>query len=163
MRRFTKYLILAAGIAACDSATEAVAPESAGNSPSFAAAGSPVNPGTLIPVPPEGAVFRADGRWIICHTSLSFAPVNEPAIDLPCGTVYETGTDERRGIRWYDSEGRLAERFVSSRRRAPDPELDLGTLSPAEQPGWWRLPSRRTAHRSNTHWRYNIWPNGLRQ
>jgi hypothetical protein len=32
---------------------------------------------------------------------------------LTCGPVYQTGTDERRGIRWYNSDGLLAKRFVT--------------------------------------------------
>ena len=107
MRRFAKYLILTAGIAACDSATEAVAPYGAEHSPAFAAANSSVDPGTLIPVPPEGAVCRADGPWTICHTDVSSATVNEPVLDLTCGTVYETGTDIRQSIRWYNDENKL--------------------------------------------------------
>jgi hypothetical protein len=81
-----------------------------------AAAGPLVDPSTLQPPPPPGAECRLDGAWIICHTSLVFTPVNEPILDfqLPCGTVYETASDVRRGIRWYDSStGKLMKRFVS--------------------------------------------------
>jgi hypothetical protein len=114
MRPITACLALAALLAACDSATESVNPSS--NDPStlaLAAGGALVDPSTLIPEPPPGAVCRADGQWIICHTSLSFAPLNEPGFELPCGLFYETGTDERRGIRWYTSDRLLARRFVS--------------------------------------------------
>jgi hypothetical protein len=97
MRHFVKYLVLIAGITACDSATKAVAPESSEQLPALASANSLVDPSTLIPEPPPGAVCRADGQWIICHTSLSFAPVNEASGDvLTCGPVYQTGSDERR-------------------------------------------------------------------
>jgi hypothetical protein len=81
-----------------------------------AAAGPLVDPSTLQPPPPPGSECRLDGAWIICHTSLEFHPVNEPILDfqLPCGTVYETADDVRRGIRWYDSStGKLMKRFVS--------------------------------------------------
>jgi hypothetical protein len=81
-----------------------------------AAAGPLVDPDTLQPPPPPGSECRLDGAWIICHTSLVFAPVNEPILDfrLPCGTLYETASDVRRGIRWYDSStGRLVTRFVT--------------------------------------------------
>jgi len=81
-----------------------------------AAAGPLVDPSTLQPPPPPGAECRLDGAWIICHTSLVFTPVNEPILDfqLPCGTLYETADDVRRGIRWYDSStGRLVTRFVT--------------------------------------------------
>ena len=77
------------------------------------AAGRPQHPAAT---PPPGSECRLDGAWIICHTSLVFTPVNEPILDfqLPCGTLYETATDVRRGIRWYDSStGRLVTRFVT--------------------------------------------------
>jgi hypothetical protein len=81
-----------------------------------AAAGPLVDPDTLQPPPPPGAECRLDGQWIICQTSLSFTPVNEPILDiaLPCGTMYWTGTDARSGIRWYNAADRkLVKRFVS--------------------------------------------------
>jgi hypothetical protein len=69
------------------------------------AVGKPaVDTDALIPPPPDGADCRADGNRIMCHTSVIEPDrVNEPLLDLPCGTVYETSTDERRGLRWYDS------------------------------------------------------------
>jgi hypothetical protein len=78
-----------------------------------AAAGPVVDPSTLQPPPPPGAECRLDGAWIICHTSLVLNPVNDPVADLPCGTVYETSTDVRRGIRWYNSDGKLVKRFAT--------------------------------------------------
>ena len=71
-----------------------------------AAAGPLVDPSTLQPPPPPGAECRLDGQWVICHTALEFAPVNEPILDieLPCGTMYWTGTDVRSGIRWYNAD-----------------------------------------------------------
>jgi hypothetical protein len=81
-----------------------------------AAAGPLVDPSTLQPPPPPDSECRLDGAWIICHTSLVLGPVNEPILDfqLPCGTLYETASDVRRGIRWYDSStGKLLKRFVS--------------------------------------------------
>jgi hypothetical protein len=79
-----------------------------------AAAGPLVDPSSLQPPPPPGADCRLNGAWIICHTSLDFSSVNEPIFALPCGTLYETATDIRRGIRWYDSSTRmLVTRFVT--------------------------------------------------
>ena len=81
-----------------------------------AAAGPLVDPDTLQPPPPPGAECRLDGQWIICQTSLQFTPVNEPILDieLPCGTMYWTGTDVRSGIRWYNADdGKLVKRFVT--------------------------------------------------
>ena len=79
-----------------------------------AAAGPVVDPGTLQPEPPPGAVCRADGPWTICQTVFLVDVVNEPIIDfgLPCGTLYETVYDLREGIRWY-LDGKLVKRFVS--------------------------------------------------
>jgi hypothetical protein len=106
-------MLAAALMTGCDHAADSMDPASGTpNTPAFAAGA--VDPNTLVPAPPEGAVCRADGQWTICHTSLSFAPVNELSGDvLPCGPVYQTGTDERRGIRWYNSDGLLAKRFVT--------------------------------------------------
>ena len=142
MRRFAKYLILTAGIAACDSATEAVAPYGAEHSPAFAAANSSVDPGTLIPVPPEGAVCRADGPWTICHTEVSSATVNEPVLDLTCGTVYETGTDIRQSIRWYNDENKLVKRVFTRTIDATwslSPQGAEPTISVTGRDNWYSL------------------------
>src|SRR4029453_2318099 len=48
-----------------------------------------------------------------CHPGLRFELLKEPIFDLPCGTVHETSIDVRRGIRWYDADGKLTTRFVS--------------------------------------------------
>jgi hypothetical protein len=83
-----------------------------------AAAGPLVDPSSPRQPPPPGADCRLDGAWIICHTSVDFFPVNEPIFDLPCGTLYETATDIRRGIRWHDnSTGMLVTR--SSLKTSP--------------------------------------------
>jgi hypothetical protein len=76
-----------------------------------AAAGSSVDPDTLTPPPPPGATCQADGRFVICHTTFDVFLTNEPVFDLPCGTVYETSTDLREGIRWY-LDGLLVKRLV---------------------------------------------------
>lgn len=76
-----------------------------------AAAGPIVDPGTLTPVPPPGSQCRADGAWTICHTVFLEEFANEPAFDLPCGTVYETRYDPRTGLRWY-LDGLLVKRQV---------------------------------------------------
>lgn len=104
-------VLLGALLTGCHSAGDSVAPTGATSGvPALAAA--TVDPSTLTPPPPEGSVCRADGQWIICETSVAFAPVNEPGDELPCGSIYQTGTDERVGIRWYTSGGLLAKRFV---------------------------------------------------
>ena len=100
-----------------------------------AAAGPVVDPSTLQPPPPPGAECRADGQSIICHTSLVLTPVNEPVAELPCGTVYESSNDVRRGIRWYNSDGKLVKRFVTQ-------DLE-GTMEPVTH----RRQPDRQAHR----------------
>jgi hypothetical protein len=79
-----------------------------------AVAGTPtVDPFTLQPAPPSGAVCRLDGRFVICHTELHQELESEPVFDLLCGTVYETSRDDRKGIRWY-SNGLLVRRRVTA-------------------------------------------------
>ena len=65
-----------------------------------AAAGPPIDPNTLQPVPPN-ATCRDDGPQIICDTFLEETAVNEPVADLPCGTIYETSYYRGDGTRWY--------------------------------------------------------------
>jgi hypothetical protein len=79
-----------------------------------ARAGGPVDLDDLVPSPPPGADCELDGNWVICHTAVVHDPVDEPILELPCGTVYETAIDARRGIRWYDAgSGVLQKRFVA--------------------------------------------------
>jgi hypothetical protein len=78
-----------------------------------AAAGPIVDPNTLTPVPPPGALCRADGSWTICHTVFLEDIANEPSFELPCGTVYATSHDDRTGLRWY-ADGLLVKRQVFS-------------------------------------------------
>ena len=69
-----------------------------------AAAKAPVDPDTLVP-PPPNATCQATGRFIVCDTSFAIHLVNEPIdFGLPCGIVYETVDDVRRGERWYDAD-----------------------------------------------------------
>jgi hypothetical protein len=114
MRSPMPCVLCALLLAACDATTDASDPLSnAPNKPVFATAGNIVDPNTLIPVPPPGAVCRADGNQTICHTEGTTDLVNEPAFDLTCGTVYETSHAVRSGIRWYNSEGKLVKRFFT--------------------------------------------------
>ena len=76
-----------------------------------ASAGQPVDPNSLIPPPPD-ATCEANGNQVICHTRVDLTFVNEPVFDISCGTIYETSTDNRVGIRWYNSDGKLARRLV---------------------------------------------------
>ena len=105
MSRLAPCLILLTLVASCDRPTDPqVAPTT--ESPAFAAAGKSVDPAALTPAPAlvgAEAECRADGGWILCHTTVSFELANEPVFDLPCGTIYETSTDARLGTRWYDA------------------------------------------------------------
>jgi hypothetical protein len=81
----------------------------------MAAAGTPViDPDTLQPPPPPGSQCQAVGPTaIMCQTAVSFPSEGEPLFDVACGTVYQTGTDDRTGIRWY-ADGKLAERHYTA-------------------------------------------------
>jgi hypothetical protein len=48
---------------------------------------------------------------VLCHTTFDDSHANVEVFPLPCGIVYETAQDVRRGIRWY-ADGRLTRRFV---------------------------------------------------
>ena len=95
-------------LAACADATDPV--DSSTRNPSsalLAATSTSVDPSALTPAPPPEIQpeCRADGRWIVCHTTLVIESVNLPLVDFPevsCGTIYETST-VRHGIRWYDA------------------------------------------------------------
>jgi hypothetical protein len=100
-------MLAAAFLTACDRATEP-ADSSIENTatPAFAAASKAIDPAALTPAPllvGAEAECRADGRWILCHTTLALELVNEPVFDLACGTVYETSRDVRLGTRWYNA------------------------------------------------------------
>jgi hypothetical protein len=61
-----------------------------------------------------GAECRLDGQWIICQTALVEQAVNEPNdFHFACADTYETFTDVRNGIRWYNADGLLVKRFVT--------------------------------------------------
>ena len=75
-----------------------------------ASAGAPVDPATLTPPPPPGATCQAvGGSTVICHTAISFPTEGDAIFDIGCGTVYQTASDDRFGIRWY-TNGNLAKR-----------------------------------------------------
>ena len=76
-----------------------------------ASAGTPADPDTLTPPPPPGATCEAVGpTTVICHTAISFPSEGEPLFDVACGTIYQTSTDDRVGIRWYE-DGLITRRF----------------------------------------------------
>ena len=103
MRRIIMSLMLASVVAAITAGA--------------ALAGQGVDPSTLKPPPPAGAVCQETGQYVICQTYFDEDPVvNDPAFMISCGTgdrtVYLTETVHREGIRWY-SDGLLVRRFVT--------------------------------------------------
>jgi hypothetical protein len=83
----------------------------AGAGQASGASGSPVDPDTLTPPPPPGATCQQAGRQVICQTSVEFHYQNQPAFELPCGLLYESIDDVRRGARWY-VDGLMTKRLV---------------------------------------------------
>jgi hypothetical protein len=79
-----------------------------------ALAGQSVDPSTLTPPPPAGAVCQETGQYVICQTYGGDDLVNDPAFMISCGTgdrtVYASETVHREGARWY-SDGLLVKRF----------------------------------------------------
>jgi hypothetical protein len=136
------FLVATAILIGCDSGSQPAEPSSGSPGNPLFAAGELVDPNSLIPVPPPGAVCRADGNGTICHTEVSFAPVNEPQLDLSCGTVYATGTDDRQGIRWYNSDNKLVKRFVQEQVDFTLRLSNLGlgpTLTVRDEQNWTNL------------------------
>src|SRR4051794_3107137 len=71
----------------------------------------------LLPPPPPGATCIAVGADTVrCDTFKDFDLDHEPVLELGCGTVYETSTDHRDGIRWYHA-GLLVKRHVDENGR----------------------------------------------
>ena len=126
MRRLTRYLVtlsMGAGLLL------AAAPASLAGS---------VDPSTLQPPPPPGAKCHTAGNQVICDTILNFDLENQPDFELPCGTLYLTGTDYREGFRFY-VDGKIVRRHVTGAFNV------TGSLSPAGD------GPMITAHRSLEH------------
>ena len=98
-----------------------------------------VDPSTLTPPPPPGARCYTAGQQIICDTVLNFDLVNQPDFELPCGTMYLTGTDYRDGFRFY-VDGKIVRRHVTGALNV------TGSLSPTGDGPTIRLIAR-----------WNIW------
>lgn len=77
---------------------------------SVSAAHVRVDPTTLTPPLLPYRVCYLDGESIRCDTSNIDSWANVPIFDLPCGTVYETATDDRRAVRYYNLDKLLYER-----------------------------------------------------
>ncbi len=101
---------------------------------------APVDGSTLTPPPPADARCHTAGNQTICDTVLNFFPVNEPAFDTPCGTLYFTGTDLRNGLRFYDADGLLTRRHVTAQLRGTltlSPTGEGSTLRMTSHLNWW--------------------------
>jgi len=109
------------------------------------ALGASVDPSTLQPPPPPDARCHTAGRQVICDTVLNAFPVNEPAFDLPCGTLYFTGTDLRNGLRFY-TDGLMTRRHVTSQLRGTLTLSPTGEGPYLDMSGhlnwwtWWPVP-----------------------
>jgi hypothetical protein len=63
-----------------------------------------VDPTTLTPPLKAFRICYQDGPWVKCDTSTpttSFANQANTDFDLPCGTIYESGTVTTHATRWY--------------------------------------------------------------
>jgi len=65
-----------------------------------------VDPTTLTPPLKPFRICFQDGPWVKCDTSTpttSFANQANTDFDLPCGTIYESGTATTNATRWYQN------------------------------------------------------------
>lgn len=83
-----------------------------------------VDPSTLQPPPPEGAHCVPSGRLVLCRTVLDASTRADPVVDLPCGTVYETASNVRHGLRFYEDR-------LLVRRHGTSPLSGFWSLSPS--------------------------------
>ncbi len=63
-----------------------------------------VDPTTLTPPLKPFRICNQDGPWVKCDTSTpttSYANQANTDFDLPCGTIYESGTATTHATRWY--------------------------------------------------------------
>jgi hypothetical protein len=63
-----------------------------------------VDPTTLTPPLKAFRICYQDGPWVKCDTSsppTSYANQANTDFDLPCGTIYESGTVTSHATRWY--------------------------------------------------------------
>lgn len=96
-----------------------------------------VDPGTLTPEPPPGADCRDSGDVVRCQTTFDDS-FTGTAFDAPCGTVYESRVDVRRGTRWY-VDGLLVRRLVfqnGSGMFALSPEFDGPVVTWTAHSSW---------------------------
>lgn len=71
---------------------------------SAASAHTLVDPTTLTPPLKPFRICFQDGPWVKCDTSTpttSYANQANTDFDLPCGTIYESGTITTNATRWY--------------------------------------------------------------
>src|SRR6266704_3333384 len=71
---------------------------------SVASAHTRVDPTTLTPPLKPFRICYQDGPWVKCDTSnptTSYANQANTDFDLPCGTIYESGTVTSHATRWY--------------------------------------------------------------
>ena len=129
MRRLTRFLVtlsMGAGLLL------AAAPASLAGS---------VDPSTLQPPPPPGARCHTAGNQVICDTILNFDLENQPDFELPCGTLYLTGTDYREGFRFY-VDGKMVRRHVTAATNVTaslSPTGEEPTIRLIARLNWWAV------------------------
>ncbi|MDQ3938481.1 MAG: hypothetical protein M3253_07350 [Chloroflexota bacterium] len=107
--------------------------------PATVMAGQPVDGTTLTPPVAPGTPCFQDGRWVRCDTSNVTSYTNQPGFDLSCGTIYETGVDDRHATRWYE-DGLLVKRSVQASFRgfvSLSPTGDAPRVGVYGDWNWW--------------------------
>ena len=101
-----------------------------------------VDPSTLTPPPPPGARCHTTGPdRVVCDTVLNATLENVPDFELPCGTIYLTGTDLREGFRFYEN-GLLVRRHVTGDFRVTASLSPTGagpTIELSAHWNWWSV------------------------
>jgi hypothetical protein len=94
---------------------------------------------TLTPPVDPGTPCYQEGPWVRCDTSSVSAYANEEAFGISCGTLYETGVDDRHATRWY-RDGLLVKRSVQASFRGSwslSPTGDGPRVTVYGDSNWW--------------------------
>ena len=100
-----------------------------------------VDPTTLTPPLKAFRICYQDGPWVKCDTStstISFTNQANTDFDLPCGTIYESGTVTTHATRWYKN-------LLLVERNAQEQIVGTWSLSPVGS-------SRTVAFAADDNW-----------
>ncbi len=75
-----------------------------------------VDPTTLTPPLKPFRICYQLGPYVQCDTSGGSTTANDPAGELPCGQLYQSGTEISNSTRWYQ-DGLIVRRAVQERGR----------------------------------------------